>query len=225
MRGFDLKWHTEWPNIYGYLLEVFLDKDIFLSFLNWFSKLFNPSAERKLAIFYGPAMTGKSTLLKFIELCIPGFAYVLPSDFYLQSNRKSSANPSVMKTKDNRVVVFCELAKTFTLNEKLLLDILSEKITARGLYQGFETFCPTAQLIFTTNHASVIHNDCLLEKTVVFPFEIEFERKNHSKIFNTRLPEEIPAFVARMKEFSNFFEDIFESEKGVLAKKDFQEAL
>lgn len=112
-------------------------------------------SEQTINLFYGSGANGKSVLIETVCQLLGDYAVSLNPDFLLVSSK----NPELeaLALRGARLAVCHELPENGRLAEnrvKLLTG--GDPVKARGLYQNFQVFKPTAKFLLLSNHKPYI---------------------------------------------------------------------
>jgi len=149
--------------------------------------LLGRSIRTKLHLVYGPAGSGKTTLMEIALALLSDYGMASKADLLLrQGNNTDAEKPSpFLKTLRGRRLVTCsELAEGVMLNDALIKDLLgADTITARGLHEAPITFRNTAAIWIRGNHLPMIGADgAMRERVSVVPFEHVIDAAKRDKM-------------------------------------------
>jgi P4 family phage/plasmid primase-like protien len=149
--------------------------------------LLGRSIRTKLHLMYGPAGSGKTTLMEIALALLGDYGMASKADLLLrQGNNTDAEKPSpFLKTLRGRRLVTCsELAEGVMLNDALIKDLLgADTITARGLHEAPITFRNTAAIWIRGNHLPMIGADgAMRERVSVVPFEHVIDAAKRDKM-------------------------------------------
>jgi putative DNA primase/helicase len=112
-------------------------------------------SEQTINLFYGSGANGKSVLMEVITSLLGSYAVSLRPDFLLDSSKNHELE--ALELRGARLAICHELPENGRLAENRVKSLTGgDPVKARGLYQNFQVFNPTAKFILLSNHRPYI---------------------------------------------------------------------
>ena len=135
--------------------------------------------EQKMWLFVGGGSNGKSSLLRSMQNTLGSdYAQQAPEAVLFGRPSTGGTTGEIARLKGVRCAVLTETDYGQAFNETRVKSLVAgDKITARALYQDFDTFVPQAKYFLATNHLPTVRgaDRGIWRRLVVVPFTSEFE--------------------------------------------------
>lgn len=196
--GVDFNPDAECPRWRQFLIEIFDDAEL----IDWLWRVLGYSVigetiEQIFMVGYGDGSNGKSRFLEAICNALGDYAYYTP--FATFSLPAPSATNDLAALEHRRFVTSSETNIGTRLNiERIKAISGGDKMTARLLYQEFETYQPHLKLWLFVNHLPDVNDDTIAtwRRVRLIPFTKTFIREAEDKRLGNKLKAEAEGILA-----------------------------
>lgn len=196
--GVDFKPSAECPRWKQFLIEIFDDAEL----IDWLWRVLGYSIigetiEQIFMVGYGEGSNGKSRFLEAICNALGDYAYYTP--FATFSLPAPSSTNDLAALEHRRFVTSSETNIGTRLNiERIKAISGGDKMTARLLYQEFETYQPHLKLWLFVNHLPDVNDDTIAtwRRVRLVPFTKTFIKEAEDKRLGNKLKAEAEGILA-----------------------------
>jgi P4 family phage/plasmid primase-like protien len=155
--------------------------------------LLGAQLDRSFLMFYGRGRNGKSVLGRVIQNLVGDYAVVLNPEFMLTAAKDDKLEALALR--GARVALCQELPENGKLAEsRIKLMTGGDILKARGLYQNYQQFRVTANLLLFGNHKPFVSGaDAVWDRLKLFP--CEFRPTTEDPHFADKLMKELPGIL------------------------------
>ncbi|MEA3288263.1 MAG: phage/plasmid primase, P4 family, partial [Candidatus Marinimicrobia bacterium] len=195
--GYDYNSFAKCPVWEKAISEIFGSSDEMVSFFQRTLgySLTGDTREHCLFILNGNGSNGKSVVLETIKKVLG--MYAENSSFSAFEATNSSQSNDIARLRHARLVTASESGQSKRLNEERIKSITGgDEVTARKLYEEFETWTPQFKIWFAVNTLPEIKgtDDGIWRRIKVIPFNVSFKGRE-DKDLTQKLADEIPGIL------------------------------
>lgn len=157
--------------------------------------------EQLLAILWGEGSNGKSTFVSAVQNVLGGEYGGTPPRSLFVSSKWDKHPAELMTLQGKRLMIAQETDAGAQLAEALIKSLTGgDLITARGMYENFQSFQPTHKLWLCTNHKPEVRGTefAVWRRLKLIPFTVRFEGGRMDTGLADKLKAEAPGILAWM---------------------------